>query len=145
MEFLSELFCVWRDQKNETWRYVTYSLVHKDVEHITANLVLLLCLGLVLEMVHGCWRVGLVFFSGILAGSLSAYCFDREYGLIGCSGGVYSITLAHISTLVLNWKEDTSLIITRYDSQLLLTSSKQYSASEPGRTEILFTQSTGKD
>ena len=134
-----------RDHKNDPWRYITYSLVHKDVEHITANLILLLCLGLVLEMVHGCWRVGLVFFSGVLAGSLSAYCFDRQYGLIGCSGGVYSITLAHISTLVLNWKEDTTAIVTRYYSQLLLTSSKQYSASEPERTEILFTPSTGRD
>ena len=99
--------------RNETWRYLTYSLVHRDEEHIVANLLLLLGLGLVLEMVNGSWRVGLVFFSGILAGSLSAYCFDPMYGLIGCSGGVYSITVAHLATLILNWKEDTTLIITR--------------------------------
>ena len=78
-----------------------------------ANLLLLLGLGLVLEMVNGSWRVGLVFFSGILAGSLSAYCFDPLYGLIGCSGGVYSITVAHLAALILNWNEDTTLIVRR--------------------------------
>ena len=99
--------------KKETWRYLTYSLVHRDEEHIVANLVLLLCLGLVLEMGHGSWRVGLVFLSGVLAGSLAAYCFDPHYGLIGCSGGVYSITVAHLANLWLNWKEDTTFIINR--------------------------------
>jgi len=99
--------------RNETWRYLTYSLVHRDVEHIVANLLLLLGLGLVLEMVNGSWRVGLIFFSGILSGSLCAYCFDPLYGLIGCSGGVYSITVAHLSALILNWNEDTTLIVMR--------------------------------
>lgn len=131
-----------RDHRNEPWRYITYSLVHKDQEHIAANLVLLLGLGLVLEMVHGCWRVGLVFFSGVLAGSLSAYCLDPQYGLIGSSGGVYSITVAHISNLLLNWKEDTSLIITRYS---LPDRSRLYCAAELGKTGLLFTPSTGRD
>ena len=70
-----------RRLRNESWRYITYSLVHEDKEHILANLLLLVCLGLVLEMVHGCWRVGLIFFSGVLAGSLAAYCFESQYGL----------------------------------------------------------------
>ena len=106
--------------RNQIWRYLSYSLVHRDVEHIVANLLLLLCLGLVLEMGHGYWRVGLVFLSGVLAGSLSAYCFDPDYGLIGCSGGVYSVTVAQLATLCLNWKEDNVFIIGRYQCSDLL-------------------------
>ena len=57
-----------RRLRNESWRYITYSLVHEDKEHILANLLLLVCLGLVLEMVHGCWRVGLISSAGSLSG-----------------------------------------------------------------------------
>ena len=54
----------------QVWRYLTYSLVHSGLFHVTFNTLVQLVLGIPLEMVHGGWRVATVYLSGILAGSL---------------------------------------------------------------------------
>lgn len=65
------------------------------------NLIVLLLLGIPLEMVHKSWRILLIFFSGVLAGSLLSSLMDPYIKLGGASGGVYAIITAHISTLIL--------------------------------------------
>uniref|UniRef100_A0A0P4W966 Peptidase S54 rhomboid domain-containing protein n=1 Tax=Scylla olivacea TaxID=85551 RepID=A0A0P4W966_SCYOL len=73
--------------------------------HLTMNLVMQTILGLLLELVHGWWRVGLIYMSGVLAGSLSqSLAMPRAY-LAGASGGVYAIVYAHLGNLLLNWSE----------------------------------------
>lgn len=102
-----------RDKRNEVWRYITYSLIHRDYEHVLANLVLQLLVGLPLESVHGAPRISCIYGFGVLGGSLASFCFDPEYNLWGASGGVYSLIAAHLSTLILNWNEDSAIIINR--------------------------------
>jgi len=102
-----------RDRRTEIWRYITYSLIHRDFEHVIANLVLQLMVGLPLEMVHGAPRISAIYIFGVLAGSLASSCFDPQVNLLGASGGVYSLIAAHLSTLLLNWNEDSVIIINR--------------------------------
>ena len=69
-------------------------------------------MGLPLEMTNGSWRVALIYFSGVLAGSLGSSSFEPKVYLAGASGGVYALIAAHLASLVLNWEED-SLILRR--------------------------------
>ncbi|KAK9874299.1 hypothetical protein WA026_002651 [Henosepilachna vigintioctopunctata] len=94
-------------RRYEVWRFFTYMFVHIGYYHLVVNLLVLLILGIPLEMVHKSWRVLSIYFAGVLAGSLATSVIDPTIKLGGASGGVYSIITAHISTLILNWKETT--------------------------------------
>jgi len=100
----------------EAWRYLTYSLVHSGVAHIALNLAMQLFVGLPLEMSHGSLRIGVVYTSGVLFGSLATSTFDPNMFLAGASGGVYSLIMAHLASLILNWKEDIIIIRDRFRS-----------------------------
>lgn len=58
-------------------------------------------LGLPLEMAHEWWRVLLVYFCGVLAGSLGSSIVDPAVHLGGASGGVYALITAHIGTILM--------------------------------------------
>ena len=62
-------------------------------------------LGLPLEIVHGPLRIGIIYVAGGLSGSLLTSITDPEQFLAGASGGVYALMLAHLPTLIMNWKE----------------------------------------
>ena len=55
---------------------------------------------------RGSLRVMIVYLSGVLFGSLGASVFEGYDYLQGASAGLYAIIWAHISALILNWKED---------------------------------------
>ncbi|KAG1714270.1 Rhomboid-related protein 2 [Nymphon striatum] len=93
------------NKRNEAWRFITYMFIHAGYIHIFANVGIQLVLGLPLEMVHKWWRVGLVYFAGVLAGSLGSSIADPKTYLAGASGGVYAILTAHIANVVMNYKE----------------------------------------
>jgi len=95
------------------WSYLTYSLLHVGEGHLIFNLVLQLGIGLGLEMVHGSVSVLLLYTLGVLAGSLSFFCFDCG-SLLGASGGLYSLIAASFSTCVMNWNEDVAIFMTRF-------------------------------
>ena len=44
--------------------------------------------------------------AGVIFGSLGASCIQPNAYLVGASAGVYALVLAHLATLILNWKED---------------------------------------
>ncbi len=97
--------------------------------HIVNNVIMQLVLGILLEMVHKWWRVLVIYFVGVLAGSLAtsseslsllAKSYDQKcqnivyvtkyfaiivaepYNfLAGASGGVYALIAAHLSTVIL--------------------------------------------
>ena len=71
--------------------------------HLCFNLVVQLLVGLPLEMVHGSTRIGIVYMSGVLAGSLGTSIFDSDVCLVGASGGVYALLAAHLSNVLLNY------------------------------------------
>lgn len=67
--------------------------------HLVVNLVVQITLGIPLEMVHGWWRVLLVYLAGVLAGSLGTSMSDPTVFLAGASGGVYALMTAHLATI----------------------------------------------
>jgi rhomboid-related protein 1/2/3 len=69
--------------------------------HITMNIMVLLILGIPLEMVHKWWRVLVVYFTGVIAGSLGTSVVDSTVYLAGASGGVYAIITAHLATIIM--------------------------------------------
>lgn len=92
-------------RRYEAWRYITYMFVHIGVVHLVVNLCVQVLLGTPLEMVHRWWRVLVIYFAGVLAGSLGTSITDPTVKLAGASGGVYSLITAHISTIIMNWRE----------------------------------------
>ena len=92
-------------KKWEVWRFLTYMLVHSGYFHIIFNLLIQLLLGIPLEMVHRWWRILLVYFSGVVAGSLATSISDPKVYLAGASGGVYAIIAAHLANVIFNWSE----------------------------------------
>ncbi|XP_030747629.1 rhomboid-related protein 1 isoform X2 [Sitophilus oryzae] len=92
-------------KRYEVWRYFTYMFVHIGVYHLIINLAVQILLGIPLEMVHKWWRVLVVYFAGVLAGSLGTSIADPSVKLAGASGGVYSLITAHVASIIMNWKE----------------------------------------
>lgn len=92
-------------KRHEAWRFITYMFVHVGVIHLIVNLIVQLFLGVPLEMVHKWWRVLLVYFAGVAAGSLGTSLTDPKVYLAGASGGVYALIAAHIATIVMNWAQ----------------------------------------
>jgi len=92
-------------RRYEAWRFVTYMFVHSGFMHIIFNVLVQLMIGVPLEMVHKWWRVLLVYFAGVLAGSLFTSITDPTVFLCGASGGVYALIAAHLASIILNWAE----------------------------------------
>lgn len=71
-------------------------------------------MGIPLEMVHGWWRVSLLYFLGVIAGSLTTSVTDPWVRLAGASGGVYCLLTAHIATIIMvkkNQKAQSLIVI----------------------------------
>ncbi|KAL4219613.1 Rhomboid-related protein 2 [Mactra antiquata] len=92
-------------RRYEAWRYFTYLLIHQGYMHLVGNLVFQLLLGLPLEFVHKWWRVLIVYFCGVIAGSLAHSLTDHHVALAGASGGCYALIGAHLASVVVNWSE----------------------------------------
>ncbi|XP_055612378.1 rhomboid-related protein 2-like [Uranotaenia lowii] len=91
--------------RQQFWRFATYMFVHVGLTHITVNLLVQIFLGVALEVVHFWWRVALVYFAGVLAGSMGSSIYQPRLFLAGASGGVYALLAAHLASIVLNWKQ----------------------------------------
>ena len=62
-------------------------------------------LGIPLEIVHGPLRLGGIYFTGVLSGALLTSFTDSGTFLAGASGGVYALLLAHLPTIIMNWRQ----------------------------------------
>ena len=76
-------------------------------------LLVQLSAGILMELVHGSFRIGPIYISGVVAGALASYAFNPHTNLLGGSGGCYSLLGAHLATLILNWNEDQAIIYSR--------------------------------
>ncbi|XP_007492890.1 rhomboid-related protein 2 [Monodelphis domestica] len=92
------------DKRQEAWRFLSYMMVHAGVQHISGNVLMQLILGLPLETVHKGRRVGLVYLSGVIAGSLGSSVWDPFQALVGASGGVYALTGGYFMNVLVNFK-----------------------------------------
>jgi len=93
------------NRRNQIWRYVTYSLIHSGLFHVSFNILIQLILGVPLEMVNGWYRVGAVYISGVVAGSLWTSIMKPGVFLSGGSGGVYALIMSHLATVIMNHRE----------------------------------------
>uniref|UniRef100_A0A8C6X3G1 Rhomboid-related protein 2 n=1 Tax=Naja naja TaxID=35670 RepID=A0A8C6X3G1_NAJNA len=89
------------EKRKEAWRFLSYMFLHAGVEHIIGNLVLQLCLGIPLELVHKGHRVGAVYLAGVIGGSLASSICDPLLGLVGASGGVYALIGGYFMNIIL--------------------------------------------
>ena len=76
--------------------------VHVDVSSLLVNLFVQLTVGLPLEVVHGSFRIGLIYGCGVLYGSLAASIFDPYVRLAGASGPAYAMLSAHLANVILH-------------------------------------------
>lgn len=97
----AQVFIYNPSKRHEAWRFLTYMFVHIGYLHIIVNLTIQLVLGIPLEMVHKWWRVLLLYFAGVIAGSLATSITDPRVRLAGASGGVYCLLTAHIATIIM--------------------------------------------
>lgn len=84
-------------RNGEIWRWITYSLLHNDFQHICFNLLTLTIFGSILEALILWKKLGLIcLISGILGGLLSTLANPIAY-TIGASVCIYGIIGAYVS------------------------------------------------
>uniref|UniRef100_A0A4X2JZC5 Rhomboid-related protein 2 n=1 Tax=Vombatus ursinus TaxID=29139 RepID=A0A4X2JZC5_VOMUR len=91
------------DKRKQAWRFISYMMVHVGFQHIFGNVLMQLLLGLPLEMVHKGHRVGLVYLSGVFAGSLGSSVCEPFQALVGASGGVYALTGGYFMNILVGF------------------------------------------
>jgi len=95
--------------------------LHADNRHIISNCIMQLVVGIPIEMSQPGWmgslRVGALYMAGVIFGSLGASIVSPNTYLVGASAGVYAIVMAHLATLILNWKEDGQIYAKSLRSQ----------------------------
>ncbi|KAJ8675416.1 hypothetical protein QAD02_011202 [Eretmocerus hayati] len=102
---MAEVFIYDPTKRYQIWRYFTYMFVHVGAFHLLVNLMVQIMLGIPLEMVHKWWRVLIIYFAGVVAGSLGTSVSDPSVFLAGASGGVYALITAHVATILMNWSQ----------------------------------------
>ncbi|KAI5613775.1 rhomboid-related protein 3 isoform X3 [Silurus asotus] len=90
-------------RRAQAWRFLSYVFMHAGIEHLGLNMAMQLLVGVPLEMVHGAFRIGLIYICGVLAGSLVVSVVDMAAPVVGSSGGVYALVSAHLANIVMNW------------------------------------------
>ncbi|KAL4240973.1 Rhomboid-related protein 3 [Mactra antiquata] len=100
---LTSIFIYRPDRRIEIWRFVLYMFVHAGWVHLFFNMLIQIVVGIPLEMIHGSCRIAIIYFAGVLAGSLGTSIFDMNAVLVGASGGVYALLAGHLANIVLNF------------------------------------------
>lgn len=91
--------------RKQIWRFFTYQFVHQGLFHLAPNVLLQLCIGIPLELVHKSWRIAPLYLFAVCLGALLQYVLDPSVYLVGCSAGVYALLAAHVSNVIINWDE----------------------------------------
>ncbi|XP_041364745.1 rhomboid-related protein 3-like [Gigantopelta aegis] len=100
---INSVFIYRPDRRLELWRFLLYMLIHAGYVHLFFNMLVQIVVGIPLEMVHGSFRILIVYLAGVVAGSLGTSVFDMDAFLVGASGGVYALLAAHLANILLNY------------------------------------------
>lgn len=92
-------------RRYEIWRFLTYMFIHAGYWHISFNIVIQLLVGIPLEIVHGFNPIFIIYTGGVISGALANSVVDPDTYLAGASSGCYALIAAHLSNLIINWKE----------------------------------------
>ncbi|KAE9556423.1 hypothetical protein FO519_000308 [Halicephalobus sp. NKZ332] len=89
--------------RHQIYRYVSYIFVHKDVPHLTGNIIVqLFCVPC--EVVDH-WRVWVIYLAGACFGGLSFYIICPDGRLVGASAAVFALLAINMAELIMNWSE----------------------------------------
>ncbi|CAB3403528.1 unnamed protein product [Caenorhabditis bovis] len=91
--------------RHEVWRFLSYMFLHNGITHLITNVVVQLAVGISLEVAHKLWRIAPLYLFAVATGCLLQYAFNPSVALVGASAGVYALVFAHVSNVILNWKE----------------------------------------
>mmetsp|Transcript_13041 Transcript_13041/g.39418 ORF Transcript_13041/g.39418 Transcript_13041/m.39418 type:complete len:1132 (+) Transcript_13041:91-3486(+) len=112
--FLTSDFPQCDDARRQYWRLFTYQFAHIGYYHLAANVFVQIVFGLPVELVHGHWLLFFVYQLGVGAGSLTCSFSDIHKGVVGASGGVYTLIGLHSSDCLVNWRalaQDMRLLV----------------------------------
>ena len=70
-------------RKEQFWRFFTYSFFHANKTHLWTNIGGMFVVGIPLEMTNGSFIVSLIYFLGVLGGSLAFGVLDPGEALVG--------------------------------------------------------------
>lgn len=91
--------------REQLWRFLTYMLLHSDLLHLALNIAIQCLLAAPLEHEQGHLRTSLVYFGGVLGGSMGTSMLEPELYVMGASGGVYALLISQLANILLNFKE----------------------------------------
>lgn len=96
-----------RESEQPFYVFFTMALTHENSLHLWNNMLILFCLGSVLEFVHGTLSHIAIFWISSATGALTqALLSSTRLALMkGASGGVYGILGAYIAHSIINWNE----------------------------------------
>ena len=78
-------------EEGEVWRILSSGFLHSGLLHIGFNMYALWIFGPALERALGAFRFGLVYFAGLLGGSLAVLMFNFDQPTLGASGAVLGL------------------------------------------------------
>lgn len=84
----------------ESWRFITYMLVHDDWIHLGLNIIMQCLFALFLEHRQGSLRVLLLYSLAGITGVLGAACVHPDL-VIGASAGVYALLISNFADILL--------------------------------------------
>eukprot|EP00747_Dinoflagellata_sp_TGD_P047144 gnl/TRDRNA2_/TRDRNA2_144835_c0_seq1.p1 gnl/TRDRNA2_/TRDRNA2_144835_c0~~gnl/TRDRNA2_/TRDRNA2_144835_c0_seq1.p1 ORF type:complete len:1045 (-),score=148.74 gnl/TRDRNA2_/TRDRNA2_144835_c0_seq1:203-3070(-) len=93
------------DFRLQVWRWLTYQFTHIGIRHIAMNTLLAVLFGVQLECFHGTRRMIVMFNIGVFGGACCAFVNDVHMGVVGMSGGCYSLIGMNLADLVMNWAQ----------------------------------------
>jgi len=89
-------------QHKEVCRLVSGMWLHSGLLHLIVNMVSLLAIGCHMECVHGCLRIGLVYITAGIVGSLASAISAPSSASVGTSGAVVGLLGAALVDILMN-------------------------------------------
>lgn len=90
-------------EQKEYWRLIVPIYLHAGIVHFLVNMFIFVQVGVRLEWLHGCWKVGSVYLlSGVFGVVMGAIFSSNTIG-VGASGAIFGLIGACIGDLIQNW------------------------------------------
>ncbi|CAI5445831.1 unnamed protein product [Caenorhabditis angaria] len=91
--------------KHQLWRFFTHCFVHAGIDHLSKNMICQIIIGIPLEVAHRITKIGPLFILGVTCSAITMFARNPNGPFLGASGGDYALLFAHVSNLILNWKD----------------------------------------
>jgi len=90
-------------KQGQVWRFLTFTFLHANLQHIVFNLLSQLIIGSTVENLIGFWRVLALYMLSSIGGGLFSSLIDYA-SCVGASVAVFGLIGGYIMYLLLNWK-----------------------------------------